>query len=98
MKMKNDANPLNDKDKYSGGGVITPKTDKEPRRVEGYRITQYTQPRTAAAKIAEKFGPEWSAELIRELTEVLSRESGAADVVVESAEARSDARVAPARL
>jgi hypothetical protein len=38
--------------------VITEKMPKEPRKVVGYRITQYTKPETAARRIREVFG-DW---------------------------------------
>jgi predicted transcriptional regulator len=43
--------------------VITLKTGKEPRKVIGYRITQYTKPETAARRIREVFGDEFAASL-----------------------------------
>ena len=43
--------------------VITEKPDKEPRKVIGYRITQYTKPETAARRIREVFGDEFAASL-----------------------------------
>jgi hypothetical protein len=43
--------------------VITEKPAKEPRKVIGYRITQYTKPETAARRIREVFGDEFAASL-----------------------------------
>ncbi len=41
--------------------VITEKILQKPKRkVDGYRITQYTKPTTAAEKIIDKFGVEFS--------------------------------------
>ena len=41
-----------------------PKNDpKPPRKVIGYRITQYTKPETAARRIREVFGDEFAASL-----------------------------------
>ncbi len=47
--------------------VITEKADN-PRKVDGYRITTYTTPATAAMKIREKFGDAFADELAAELT------------------------------
>lgn len=47
----------------SENSVITQKTDKPKRTIDGYRITQYTKPETAAAKIREKFGDEFADTL-----------------------------------
>jgi predicted transcriptional regulator len=46
--------------------VITPKTSK-PRKVIGYRITEYTKPETAAQKLIDTFGDKWCSELVKEL-------------------------------
>jgi transposase len=44
--------------------VITSKMEQKPKRkVDGYRITQYTKPTTAAEKIIDKFGVEFSMDL-----------------------------------
>ena len=44
--------------------VITEKILQKPKRkVDGYRITQYTKPTTAAEKIIGKFGVEFSMDL-----------------------------------
>jgi orotate phosphoribosyltransferase-like protein len=42
--------------------VITEKS-QQPRKVIGYRITQYTKPETAARRIREVFGDEFAASL-----------------------------------
>jgi DNA-binding CsgD family transcriptional regulator len=43
--------------------VITEKMPKEPRKVIGYRITQYTKPETAARRIRDIFGDEFANDL-----------------------------------
>ena len=55
--------------------VMTQKVSKEPRRRGVYQISQYTKPSTAAAKIREKFGDAFAADLAAEIMSDL-RENG----------------------
>jgi len=43
--------------------VMTPKSDKEPRKTTVYQISQYTMPETAAEKIRDKFGSDYAKAL-----------------------------------
>lgn len=47
--------------------VITEKMQHKPRKVIGYRITQYTKPETAAMRLREVFGDEWVSRLAHEI-------------------------------
>ena len=44
--------------------VITEKVVHTPRKVIGYRITQYTKPKTAAIRIRDVFGDEWFGQFM----------------------------------
>jgi hypothetical protein len=53
--------------------VITEKTCKPKREIKGYRITSYTKPETAAQKIIDIFGEEFSRQLLEQIKILLTK-------------------------
>ena len=53
--------------------VYTQKITKEKRKVKQYKISQYTQPETAAAKIIATFGPAFATDLVRAIRELTEK-------------------------